>query len=190
VKKHIRVLGIDDAPFRFEGEKVLVVGVVMRLPGYLEGVMRTECSVDGDDANSSLEQMISRSRFREQFKLVMLDGVALGGFNVIDIDRLHERTGIPVATVTRDHPDMDRIEDALRKYFDDWRTRLELIRRHPLHEVPTDHKPLFVSIVGISLPEAQQIISQSIVRGAYPEPLRMAHIIASGMVKGESRGRA
>jgi len=28
------------------------------------------------------------------------------------------------------------------------------------------------------------------VRGAVPEPLRVAHIIASGLAKGESRGKA
>jgi hypothetical protein len=37
---------------------------------------------------------------------------------------------------------------------------------------------------------AEVLIEKSRVRGAIPEPLRMAHIIASGMTRGESKGKA
>lgn len=190
MKSFVRVLGIDDSPFGFTSEKVLVVGVVMRLPNYLEGVMRVECSVDGEDANDVLERMICASRFKEQLKLIMLDGVAVGGFNVVDIDRLSERTGVPMATVTRDKPDMERMRSALVKHFLDWQRRLEIITRKKLTEVPTDHKPLLISTAGISVHDASEIIRKSIVRGAIPEPIRVAHMIASAMVKGESKGKA
>ncbi|HVO77317.1 MAG TPA: DUF99 family protein [Methanomassiliicoccales archaeon] len=190
MKSQVRVLGFDDAPFRFGSQSVLIIGTVMRLPGYLEGILRTECRVDGDDATDALVNAVLGSRFREQVKLVMIDGVALGGFNVVDIDRFRDETGLPAATVTRDRPDMSKIESALRKHFPDWRDRLEIIERHELHEVGTGHKPLYVSISGMKIEEVRSMLRQSIVRGAMPEPLRVAHIIASGVVKGESRGRA
>ncbi len=184
------MLGFDDAPFCFGSQKVIVIGTVMRLPGYLEGVLRTECKIDGDDATEALTKAVLGSRFREQVKLVMIDGVALGGFNVVDIDRVTALTGLPAATVTRDRPDMAKIESALRKHFADWQERLEVIERHELLEVDTGHKPLYVSVTGMEIGEARSMLRQSIVRGAMPEPLRVAHIIASGVVKGESRGRA
>lgn len=190
MKSSVRVLGIDDAPFRFGAEKVLVVGAVLRLPNYLEGVMRTECQVDGRDADEVLEGMLLRSRFKEQLKLVLMDGAALGGFNVVDIDRLHASTGIPMATVTRDPPDLERIRGALRKHFPDWQTRFEVLTRRELREVRTEHKPLLVCSVGLEERDVDEIISKSIVRGAVPEPLRVAHIIASAMSRGESRGKA
>jgi len=190
LKSQVRVLGFDDAPFRFGSQNVLVIGTVMRLPGYLEGVLRTECEVDGGDATDSLITAIVGSRFREQVKLVMIDGIALGGFNVVDIDRIHAETGLPSATVTRDRPDMDKIKAALTKHFSDWQERYEVIERHDLQEVETRHKPLYVSSAGMDVKEVRSIVLQSIVRGAMPEPLRVAHIIASGVVKGESRGRA
>jgi endonuclease V-like protein UPF0215 family len=183
LKSAVRVLGVDDAPFLFGAGKVLVIGAVLRLPNYLEGVMRS-------DADEALEGMLLRSRFREQLKLVLIDGAALGGFNVVDIDRLHAATGIPMATVTRDPPDLERIGSALRKHFPDWERRLEVISRKRLREVRTEHKPLLVSSIGMEDHEADILISRSIVRGAVPEPLRVAHIIASAMARGESRGRA
>jgi uncharacterized protein len=190
VKAQVRVLAVDDAPFRFDSERVMVVGAVMRLPNYLEGVLRSECAVDGDDANRVLEAMVQGSRFKRQLKAVMIDGVALGGFNVVDIDALHQATGVPVITVTRDPPDLARMGSALRKHFPDWERRQEVLRRKELLEVDTGHKPIYVSLAGMGYPEAVEMIKKGMVRGAVPEPLRVAHIIASGLAKGESRGRA
>lgn len=190
MKPHVRVLGIDDSPFEFSDKKTLVVGVVMRLPTYVEGVMKTECEVDGEDANQALAEMVCRSRFRENLKLAMVDGIALGGFNVVDISFLYETTGVPFATVTRDPPDMEAIEKALRIHFDDWERRLEVIRRHPVLEFSTDHKPIFVTLAGIEEGEARSLIRGCTIRGALPEPIRVAHLIATAMARGESKGRA
>lgn len=190
MKPQVRVLAVDDAPFRFDSERVMVVGVVMRLPNYLEGVLRSDCAVDGDDANRVLERMVQGSRFKSQLKAVMIDGVALGGFNLVDIDALHEAIEVPVITVTRDPPDLGKMESALRKHFSDWERRCEVLRRKELLEVGTGHKPILVSLAGLGYAEAEEIIRKSMVRGAVPEPLRVAHMIASGLAKGESKGRA
>jgi hypothetical protein len=184
------VLGIDDSPFSFGDERVLVVGVMIRLPFYIEGVMRTWCRVDGEDANDIIAEMLERSRFTETIKLAMVDGVTLGGFNVVDIEQLSRRTGIPFATVTRDPPDLDSIRSALMKNFDDWERRMTIIARQSLREVSTDHKPLYVAHSGIGEEQADELIRRSIVRGALPEPIRIAHLIATAMETGESRGRA
>jgi len=44
--------------------------------------------------------------------------------------------------------------------------------------------------LGISLAEAKEIITLATIRGVIPEPLRVAHIIASGISRGESYGKA
>lgn len=189
MKGQVRVLGIDDSPFEFEDAKSLVVGALVRAPNYLEAVMRAEVDVDGDDSTDRLSEMILRSRYREQVKLVIVDGIALAGFNVVDVQALHERTGLPVATVTRDEPDLAEMESALRKHFDDWRRRLSLITRSPLRRLGTGHKPLFASVVGMPWGDFEELARLTTVRGSVPEPVRMAHLIAAAMVRGESRGR-
>jgi endonuclease V-like protein UPF0215 family len=62
MKDQIRVLGVDDGPFKFGQKSVIVVGVVMRPTQYIEGICRTRVKVDGRDANTMLEKMISRYR--------------------------------------------------------------------------------------------------------------------------------
>ena len=184
------MLGIDDSPFSFSDSKVTIIGVVMRLPNYVEGVMHSRLSMDGEDGNDVLAEMISSSRYREQVRLVMLDGVAMGGFNVIDIEVLNEETGLPIASVTRDRPDLKKMEEALRQHFKDWERLLQIITRAQLFQVQTGHKPLHVALAGIDKSEAADLIRSSIVRGALPEPIRIAHLIARAIEKGESKGDA
>jgi endonuclease V-like protein UPF0215 family len=190
MKPQIRVLGIDDSPFSFSDEKTRVIGVVMRIPNYIEGVMKTEVEVDGNDATDKLIEMITKSRYKEQLKAVMLDGIALGGFNVVDIEELNEKLQLPIITITRDEPDMIKIKKALEKNFDDWERRLELISKRSLTEIKTKHKPIFIEVIGIDEQEAKELINRSTVRGVLPEPIRIAHIIAAGIVSGESYGKA
>lgn len=190
MKDQVRVLGIDDGPFVFDQMDVPVVGALLRLPGYIEAVMRTSITVDGTDSTSVLVKMINSSRYKEQVKLVLIDGIALGGFNVIDIDELHKETGLPIATVTRERPDMERIERALRAHFSDWEDRWNTINRRALKSVSTNFNPLCVSSVGIDEEDLSQLIGACTVRGALPEPLRVAHLIATAIGRGESKGDA
>jgi endonuclease V-like protein UPF0215 family len=189
MKQQLRVLGIDDSPFGFGDSTAMVIGALVRVPNYLESVMRTEVAVDGIDASKKVTGMVLESRYRDQIKLILIDGIALAGFNVLDIDYIHSSLEIPVLTVTRDKPDFAKIRAALMKYFPDWRDRFDLLTRHILREIPTEHKPLFASGLGLEWREFEELVKMSTVRGAVPEPLRVAHLIASAMVRGESYGR-
>lgn len=190
MKEQVRVLGLDDGPFSFGDPTVAVVGVVVRLPSYVEGVLVTEVEVDGTDATLRIVDALQNSRFREGLALVMIDGVALGGFNVVDIAQVHLQTGVPAMTVTRKKPDLDAMERALRAKFPDWEERAATIRRAPLERVETPHNPLYVLREGIGAEDAGELIRRSTVRGALPEPLRIAHLMATALKTGESKGSA
>lgn len=190
MKQQIRLLGIDDSPFTFTEKYTTVIGVIMRGGEYLEGVMKNQVSVDGTDATYICKEMIASTRHRKQLKAMMLDGAALGGFNVVDIEDTYASTGLPVITITRDKPDFEKIKFALQKNFEDWNERFDLMREGKLHKVKTLHNPIYVKSAGISIEETKEIIKLSTIRGVVPEPIRVAHLIASGIVKGESYGKA
>jgi len=190
MKAKSRILGIDDAPFRFSDERVPVVGVVVQAPSYIEGVLTTLAEVDGHDATERIAAMIRRSRYRPGLAIVLIDGTAVGGFNVIDVDALHAAFDVPVATVTRKKPDLTAIERALRRRFEDWEERLAVIRRNPIEPIRSPHGTVWITFVGAPRSEVQEALRLTTVRGVLPEPLRIAHLIAAGIVRGESRGRA
>ncbi|DAC72220.1 MAG TPA: hypothetical protein DSN98_06340 [Thermoplasmata archaeon] len=190
MKRQIRILGIDDAPFNFDEKYSAAIGVVMRGGEYLECVLRSCVTIDGTDATAICTQMIKNSRHRHQLKAVMLDGACLGGFNVVDIDELSESTSLPVITITRDKPDMQKIKQALSKNFNDWKDRWAVLQKGKLHRIPTQYNPIYIKCSGLSLEEAKEIINISTIRGVIPEPIRVAHLIASGITRGESYGKA
>lgn len=188
MKREIRILGVDDMPFTFDDERVGVVGVVMRGNHYIEGVLHTDIAVDGIDATDRLASLISSSKHAGQLRAVMVDGGALGGFNVVDGERLYKTTGIPVMTVTANKPNSEALIAALKQHFDDWEGRWNILQGGELYRIPLRY-PLWVKPFGLSLDEATDIIKCSLIRGALPEPLRVAHLIATGVKTGESYGR-
>ncbi|HNX47475.1 MAG TPA: DUF99 family protein [Methanomassiliicoccales archaeon] len=190
MKDQARVLGIDDGPFEKGQARAQLAGVLVRPPGYVEGVMISSCQVDGDDANEAISSMVKDSRFSEQVRMVMVDGAALGGFNVVDVRALSEEIGVPVLTISRDEPNLTEIIDALRAHFPDWERRFEVISRNRVRPLEVPDGRVYVTSEGIGEKEADAMVRQCIVRGCLPEPVRLAHLIATALVRGESRGRA
>lgn len=190
MKDQIRILGIDDGPFKFNQKVVPIIGVIMRAPNYIEGICRSKVTVDGSDANNIVKKMINSSNYKDQLRLIMFDGVALGGFNVIDIENLYHTLGIPVTTITRTKPDLNVIKQTLQNHFPDWKTRWKAIDNLELVRINTKFNPIFVKFIGMSKSEIQRLITITTVRGVLPEPIRVAHLIATAYVKGESAGRA
>ncbi|MEZ4568289.1 MAG: DUF99 family protein, partial [Desulfobacterales bacterium] len=106
------VIGFDDAPFpRDHAGKVPIVGVVYAGPRF-DGVLIGDVEKDGDDAADRLGALISGSKFREHIQLVMLQGITLAGFNVVNVFALHEILNLPVLVVARKQPDMNSIRTA------------------------------------------------------------------------------
>jgi endonuclease V-like protein UPF0215 family len=105
VKPEIRVLGIDDGRFvPHSKSQVPIVGVVFRGGYWLEGVMSTTVTVDGVDSTERISKMVISSPHYKQLRVIMLNGVTFGGFNIVDIQTLNRCTGLPVIVVTQKKP--------------------------------------------------------------------------------------
>lgn len=190
MKKQIRAIAFDDGKFAFRKGRVPIVGVIARLPSYLEGAIVTDCEIDGNDATQRIVDAVSGSRMRAQIRVILLDGIACGGFNLYDLETIHAATGVPVISVTRAEPHLGKMERALRKHFADWEERLHILRKYMPRPLKTEDFTIQARMEGLAEAEARELVRASIVRGNYPEPLRMAHIIAGAITSGESRGKA
>jgi endonuclease V-like protein UPF0215 family len=182
IKPEIRVLGIDDGKFIPHTEGcVIVVGVVFRGGCWIDGVMRTRITIDGLDATEKLTSMINTSPHRRQLRLLMLNGVTFAGFNLVDIKTLNSATGLPGVVLTREKPDLEAIHQALKHLPDtDERWRIVLAAGE-IHEVTCKGSKLYMEMAGISLADALKIVELTSTRSCFPEPLRVAHLIASGI---------
>jgi endonuclease V-like protein UPF0215 family len=181
------VIGIDDAPFvpAHRGD-VLIVGAVFA-GGRLEGVLHSRVRRDGVNSTRRIVEMVGGSRFADHLQLVMLQGIAFAGFNVVDMHALNRLLDLPVLVVTRRRPDLKAIRDALLGQVPGGRRKWRLIESAGEMERLDS---LFVQRVGIDMPEAKAVVRRLAVVGHLPEPLRTAHLIAGGMSPLETRQRA
>lgn len=178
-KPHLRLAGVDDGPFRRRQRYAPLVAVVLSMPDELEGVRIGRVRVDGTDATAAIAALVTSTEPWEGVRAVLLDGVAFGGFNVVDLDALSDRLDRPVIAVTRRPPDFARIRAALSKYFPrDARQRWARLRARPLFRVPTAGEPLLAACAGCARSDALRVIARATRRGYWPEPLRWAHVIS------------
>jgi uncharacterized protein len=188
IKSEIRILGIDDSALL--NEKVMIVGAVFRGGDWIDGVLRSDITKDGLDATDVICNMIKKSKHYGQIRAVILDGITYGGFNVVDIQMLYRETGIPVIVVMRSYPDFEKIKLAL-KYFPDEEKRWTIIKRAgKIEKITSKKNSIYIQRAGIGLETVKKIIQLTSIRSNIPEPLRVAHLIATGIILGESRGKA
>ncbi len=186
IKPEIRVLGVDDGAFApRSGGFAPIVGVVFRGGYWLDGLMLTRAEVDGLDAGSKIASMILGSPHHRQLRVIMLDGIAFAGFNIVDIKELSEATSLPVITVTRERPNLVNIRDALHNlpdYEERWKATLNAGELIEVHTGSRGGKA-YMQVARISVEDAERILQLTSTRSAFPEALRVAHMIASGISK-------
>jgi hypothetical protein len=181
------VIGFDDAPFEREHRgDVLLVGCVFsrtRLDGVVAGRVRR----DGVNSTDAMIKLVRTSQFGRSIRAVLLQGIAVAGFNVVDVHRLHAALQVPVLAVARKPPDFARIKKTLLEITPGGAAKWRLIQQAgPMDAVRGVH----VQRVGLSLDQARDLLAATTLHGNLPEALRVAHLIAGGVVRGASRGRA
>lgn len=204
----MNVIGFDDGPFPREHRgKVLLVGAVCA-GTRLDGIVSGRVTRDGTDATARMVELVRASQFENHVRAVLLQGIAVAGFNVVDVKELGSALGVPVLVVMRRPPDMDAIERALfsaeprlrppvRGAARKWRLIRDAgdVERLDVASAPATGlrgrgQRLWVQRHGLSPEAAIRLVAATTLHGNVPEPLRLAHLVAGGIVSGRSRGRA
>ncbi len=184
IKPEIRVLGIDDGSI--VDDKVLVVGVVFRGGFWIDGVVSTHIEKDGLDATEKIITMVNETKHQD-LRVIMFDGVTLGGFNTIDIQRITEETGLACIIVIRRMPDMESIKHALT-YLDHPKERERMINNAgKVYRIELkEEKEIYYQFYGLAQKDAEKLLRMTATHSSLPEPVRVAHMVATGVVRGEA----
>ena len=181
------LIGIDDAPFpKAHRGDVPLVGAVYATER-LDGVVMGKARRDGRNGAAQLARMIRESRFDDHIACVLLQGITVAGFNVVDLQELHERLERPVLVVTRKAPNLSSIRRALLTKVPGGARKWKLI------ETAGPMEPcgaLFIQRVGLTTAKAAATLELHTRHGLLPEPLRVAHLLAAAHVRGHSHGGA
>ncbi|MEA3200673.1 MAG: uncharacterized protein QOE90_2101 [Thermoplasmata archaeon] len=181
MKSEIRTIGFDDSPHTRADGRVPVVGVHMRGATRVEGILATDVMRDGGDATARVAQCVLASGLRGT-KALLLDGASFAGFNVVDLEGLAAETRIPCIAFTKGVPDYASIEKALR-HVPDAEAKWRLIERRRTATLPTATSPITISWAGdVDPQQAVEILARTTAGSLVPEPLRVAHLVASVML--------
>ena len=173
MKDGIRVLGVDDSPFSHDEKEVFLTGVVYRGTEFIEEMVSTDVKVDGDDATEKVIELFRSCSNTRQIKAVLVDGVSLAGFNVVDLKRASERIDRPVIAVTSNEPRPEAFRDAMEQSGNDTNIFDQLPDYSKLEK---DEGTVYFQFGGCPEEKAEEIIRSSTLHGLVPEPVRVAHM--------------
>ncbi len=183
MKSGIRILAIEDSPFDRKEKKSLLVGVIGR-SGLIEGILSFKVSVDGDDSTSIIINSTKKSRFLDQIRLIAVNGNTVAGMNIIDLSKVSKRLKIPVIAITRTKPHPASFKLAIKKHMPDvYKKKAQIIDRLSKLSHATKIDGYYVQCIGIKPSEVSRLVEGSV------KLLRLGHMIASAIARGESKGR-
>ena len=182
MKKGIRILAIDDSPYKKGDASSLIIGVIGR-ERTIEGVLSSKVAVDGSDSAQRIIKMLKSSRFPGQVALLALNGITVAGLNLVNIVELNKRLEIPIMAVTRKKPRPAELAKAMKKWSPEYDEKARIMKDIRKNIVVERVGGYYVQSIGMDSASVQMFIEKA------AELLRLSHLIASGVVRGESKGR-
>ena len=183
--RRLRVIGFDDAPWRRTRPVVHVSGVVCAGTRF-EGMVWGQVEHDGWDSTEVIAGLVTRSKYARQIHALLLDGITVGGLNLVDLPALAGSIGRPCIAVMRKEPDLEAMTRAIELLPEPDRRLDRLHRAGAIHKRP----PFVFQVAGLEPDLAHEVLVRTTDRGHVPEALRLAHLIGSAVIDGQSRGRA
>lgn len=166
MKDGLRFLGIDDGPR--EAEKL--IGVSYRGTDFIEQVEIVDQKPDTGEATHKIIELYRC--FNQDIASIFLDGISFNGFNIADIEKINQETGIPVIAVTPNEPDKKSVREGMETAD----LGSEIVDRLPqTHELGG----IYIQFSGCSHTEAELLTSKVTLQGNIPEPVRVADLIGN-----------
>lgn len=152
----------------------------MRRDLVVDGMTFNRATIGGDDATNAIEAMYA-SLDRDDINCILLDGLVISMYNIIDGQQISEKTHLPVIAVTFE--DSKGLQGSIRHHFPDhhrWQdkiTQYEKLGRRD-HVVLKTGKSLYIRYWGITYKGALAVLNAFTLQGALPEPVKLAKIAA------------
>jgi hypothetical protein len=181
-KKGIRGLAIAES-FSQNSKKSVLSGIVMSTDLVIDGFVFGHSTVGGDDATDAILEMYEKLD-RQDISFLLISGIVISLYNIIDMKRISEKIGLPVIGVT--YEESSGIEDAIKHHFpESYKSKLtEYSKLEPRKKI-TLHTSynLYVRNEGCTVLEAKQLLDKITLQGSIPEPLKITQLLANTLLK-------
>ena len=181
-KKGLRGLAIAES-FRQNSSKSILSGIVMRRDFVIDGFVFGSSTIDGDDATDSILKMYEYLN-RPDISYLLVSGLIISLYNIVDIRKIHETLEIPVIGVT--YNESEGIENSIKHHFpNSYQSKIKKFKKLGVREKITLHtsSDVYVRKEGCTIHEVKCLLDELTLHGSFPEPLRVAQLLAKSLLK-------
>lgn len=173
------MLGIAES-FRRRGSSrtSILAGVVMRRDLVIDGMIFSRTTIEGDDSTCAISGMY-KSLGRTDVNCIMLDGLVISMYNIIDGHQVYMETGVPTIAITFE--ESVGLEGAIEHHFPhNWQQKVVQYKKLGERErvILKTNKSLYIRYWGISQKNAVKVLNAFTLQGSVPEPIKVAKIAA------------
>ncbi|ABX12529.1 DUF99 family protein [Nitrosopumilus maritimus] len=181
-KKGLRGLAIAES-FRQNSTKSVLAGVVMRRDFVIDGFVFGNATLEGNDATDAILRMCDDLK-RPDISYVLISGLIVSMYNIIDIKKLFGILKIPIIGVS--YHDSLGIEDSLKHHFpDSFESKLkdyEKLGQREKITLSTSHD-VYVRKEGCTLTEVKHLLDDLTLHGSISEPIRVSQLLAKTLLE-------
>ena len=181
-KKGLRGLAIAES-FHQNSEKSILSGLVMRRDFVIDGFVFGTATLDGDDATESILKMYDELN-RPDISYVLISGLILSLYNIVDIKKIHEKLQIPIIGVT--YNESEGLDSAIKHHFpESYESKIKQYQKLGNRDKITlnTSSDIFVRRQGCDLHEIKRLLNELTIQGSFPEPLRVAQLLAKSLLQ-------
>ena len=181
-KKGLRGLAIAES-FRQNSSKSALAGVVMRRDFVIDGFVFGSATLEGNDATDAILKMCDDLQ-RPDISYVLISGLIISMYNIIDIKKLSETLQIPIIGVS--YHDSSGIEDSLKHYFpNSFQSKIDKYVKLGQREkitLSTSHD-VYIRKEGCTLNDVKHLLDGLTLHGSIPEPIRVSQLLAKTLLE-------
>jgi len=181
-KKGLRGLAIAES-FAPNSSKSVLSGIVMRRDFIIDDFVFGSATLGGNDATDSILKMYDELD-RPDVSYVLISGLIVSMYNIIDIKKLFYSLSIPIIGVS--YRDSSGIEDALKHHFpNSFESKISEYHKLGKREKITLHtcNDIFVRMEGCVLNDVRHLLNDLTMHGSIPEPIRVSQLLAKTLLK-------
>lgn len=181
-KKGLRGLAIAES-FRPNSERSILSGLIMRRDFVIDGFVFGSVALAGNDATNQILHMYEELG-RSDISYVIISGVIISMYNIVDIKKLCNSLQMPVIGIT--YNESFGIENAIKHHFPkSFEFKINEYKKLGQRERITLHtsSDLFVRYEGCKIHEVKQLLNELTLQGSIPEPLRVSQLLANALLQ-------
>ena len=155
----------------------------MRRDFVIDGFVFGSATLEGDDATDAILKMYDDLQ-RPDISYVLISGLIVSMYNIIDIKKLSDTLKIPIIGVS--YPDSSGIEVSLKHHFpDSFESKLNEYEKLGQREKITlsTSYGVYVRKEGCTLNEVAHLLDDLTLHGSIPEPIRVSQLLAKTLLE-------